>query len=64
MSFLVAEPELVTTAAGNLAGIGATIEEANAAAAARTTAVTAAAADDVSLAIAEMFGTYGQQFQH
>ena len=62
MSFLVAEPELVTTAAGNLAGIGATIEEANAAAAARTTAITAAAADDVSLAIAEMFGTYGQQF--
>ena len=62
MSFLVAEPELVTAAAGNLAGIGATIEEANAAAAARTTAITAAAADDVSLAIAEMFGTYGQQF--
>ena len=62
MSFLVAEPEFVTAAAGNLAGIGATIEEANAAAAARTTAITAAAADDVSLAIAEMFGTYGQQF--
>ena len=62
MSFLVAEPESVTAAAGNLAGIGATIEEANAAAAARTTAITAAAADDVSLAIAEMFGTYGQQF--
>jgi hypothetical protein len=63
MSFLVAEPELVTAAAGNLAGIGATIEEANVAAAARTTAITAAAEDDVSLAIAEMFGTYGQQFQ-
>jgi hypothetical protein len=62
MSFLVAEPELLTAAAGNLAGIGATIEQAKAAAAARTTAVTAAAADDVSLAIAEMFGTYGQQF--
>jgi hypothetical protein len=62
MSFLVAEPELVTAAAGNLAGIGATIEEAHAAAAARTTAITAAAADDVSLAIAEMFGTYGQEF--
>jgi hypothetical protein len=62
MSFLVAEPELVTAAAGNLADIGATIEGAHAAAAARTTAITAAAADDVSLAIAQTFGTYGQQF--
>ena len=62
MSLLFAAPELVTAAAGNLAGIGSALEEANSAAAVRTTAI-AAAADEVSLAVSEAFGTYGQQFQ-
>lgn len=63
MSFVVAAPEEVAAAAGNLASIGSTLREVTAAAAGQTTAITTAAADDVSLAISEMFGTYGQQFQ-
>lgn len=63
MSFVVAAPEAVTTAATNLAGIGSNLREATAAAAGQTTAITSAAADDVSLALSELFGTYGQQFQ-
>src|SRR5271167_742479 len=63
MSFLITAPETVTAAAGNLAGIGSTLGEATAAAAAPTTTVATAAADEVSIALSEMFGTYGQQFQ-
>ena len=63
MSFVIAAPEAVTEAAGNLAGIGSTLGEATAAAAAPTTGVAAAAADEVSIALSEIFGTYGQQFQ-
>ncbi|OBF59896.1 hypothetical protein A5787_20980 [Mycobacterium sp. 852002-50816_SCH5313054-b] len=63
MSFVVAAPEAMGAVAGDLAGIGSTLREATAAAAGQTTAITSAAADDVSLAISEFFGTYGQQFQ-
>jgi hypothetical protein len=63
MSFVVATPETVAAAAGNLVGIGSTLREATAAAAGQTTAITSAAADDVSLALSELFGSYGQQFQ-
>jgi hypothetical protein len=63
MSYVITAPEMVTAAAGNLAGIGSTIGQATAAAAAPTTSVAAAAADDVSLALSQMFGTYGQEFQ-
>ena len=63
MSFVIAAPEVVTAVAGNLAGIGSTLGEATAAAAAPTTGVAAAAADEVSIALSEIFGTYGQQFQ-
>lgn len=63
MSFLTAAPEAVSAAAGNLQVIGSTLEQATAAAAGHTTVIAAAAADDVSLGISELFGTYGQQFQ-
>jgi hypothetical protein len=63
MSFVIAAPEVVTAVAGNLAGIGSTLGEATAAAAAPTTGVAAAAADEVSIALSEIFGMYGQQFQ-
>jgi PE family len=63
MSFVVAAPETMGAIAGDLAGIGSTLREATAAAAGQTTAITSAAADDVSLAISDLFGTYGQQFQ-
>jgi hypothetical protein len=63
MSFVTIAPEMLTTAAGNLAGIGSTLGQATAAAAGPTTSVAAAAADDVSIAFSQLFGTYGQQFQ-
>jgi hypothetical protein len=63
VSFVVAAPEIVTAAAENLAGIGSTLGEATSAAAGSTTGVAAAAADEVSLAISRVFGTYGQEFQ-
>jgi hypothetical protein len=63
MSFVIAALDGVTDAAGSLAGIGSLLGEATAAAAAPTTSVEAAAADDVSIAISQMFGAYGKQFQ-
>jgi hypothetical protein len=63
MSFLMVETELVSGAAGNLARIGSMIDEVNSAAAARTTAVAAAGADEVSAAIAALFGAHAQSFQ-
>jgi hypothetical protein len=51
MSYVVVAPEMVAEAAGNLAGIGSVISEANAAAAVSTTQVLPAAADEVSGAI-------------
>ncbi len=62
MSFAIA-PQIVSAAAENLAGIGSTLGQATTAAAAHTTSVTAAAADEVSIAISGLFGTYGNQFQ-
>lgn len=56
MSYVTAMPELVTAAAADLAGIGSTIEGANAAAAGPTTNLLAAAEDEVSTAIAALFG--------
>jgi hypothetical protein len=63
LSFVTTAPEMVTAAAGDLAGIGATLGEAAAAAAGPTTSVAAAAGDEVSTALSRLFGTYGQQFQ-
>lgn len=63
MSFVFAAPDLLNDAAGNVSGIGTTLAEATAAAAGPTTNVAAAAADEVSVAFSQLFGTYGQQFQ-
>jgi hypothetical protein len=63
MSFVIADTEMVSGAAGNLARIGSTINEVNSAAAAQTTAVAAAGADEVSAAIAAVFGAHGQSYQ-
>lgn len=63
MSFVVTAPEIVTTAAGSLATIGSTLRDATSAVASSTTGVAAAAADEVSIAISELFGSYGQEFQ-
>ncbi|MGA9362550.1 MAG: PE domain-containing protein [Mycobacterium sp.] len=63
MSYVIAAPEFVTAAATDLAGIGSSLSEANAAAAASTTRVITAAGDEVSAAIAAVFSAHGQGFQ-
>ncbi len=62
MSYLVAVPELLSAAATDLAGIGSTLREANAAAAGPTTGLLAAGEDEVSAAIAALFARHGQAF--
>ncbi|MGO9927040.1 MAG: PE family protein, partial [Mycobacterium sp.] len=63
MSFVVAVPEQVQAAAHDLAGIRSMLAEASSSVAFPTTAVVPAAADEVSAAIATLFGNFGQQYQ-
>ncbi len=63
MSSLMVAPDMVTAAAQDVARIGAVVGAANAAAVTQTTSVVVAAADEVSAAIAALFGAYGQQYQ-
>jgi hypothetical protein len=63
MSYLVAAPEFLASAATDLSNIGSRLSEASAAAVAPTTGVLAAAEDEVSAAIAAMFSAHGQGFQ-
>ena len=60
MSYLIATPELVAAAAGNLTGIQLALGDAAAAASGPTTGLLAAAADEVSAAITQLFGNYGR----
>jgi triacylglycerol lipase len=62
MSFVIAMPELVSSAATDLSNIGSAVTAAHAAAA-PTTGVLAAAEDEVSAAIAAVFSAHGQGFQ-
>ncbi|WP_083274532.1 PE family protein, partial [Mycobacterium intermedium] len=63
MSYVVVLPHALGTAATELAGLGAAVSGANAAAAAQTTQVLAAAADEVSAAIAALFSAHGHSYQ-
>ena len=63
MSFVIVLPDVLGTAATDLAGIGSTLGAANTAAAAQTTGVLAAAQDEVSAAIAALFSAHGQGYQ-
>lgn len=63
MPYVLVAPEIVAKAAGNLAGIGSAISEANSAAAASTTQVLPVASDEVSRAISGLFGGYAQEYQ-
>lgn len=63
MSYLVAAPEFLASAATNLSSIGSALNAANAAAAAPTTGVLAGGADEVSTAIAGLFSQHAQQYQ-
>jgi hypothetical protein len=60
---VVTAPETLTAVARDLAGIGSTLEQAATAAAGPTTGIATAAADEVSIAVSSLFGTYGREFQ-
>ena len=63
MSYVIAAPELMTAAAADVAGIGSTLNVANAIAVATTTRILAATQDGVSAAIAELFSGHAQAYQ-
>ncbi len=63
MSFVFVAPDILAAAAKEVAAIGSSLDAAHAATAASTTSVVAAAEDEVSAAIAKLFGNYGQEFQ-
>lgn len=63
MSFVVAAPEMIQTAAQDLAGIRSVLAEAMTTVAAPTTGVVPAAGDEVSAAVAATFGNFGKEFQ-
>lgn len=63
MSGLIAAPELIATAATDLANIGSKLSAANTAVAATTATVPAAAADQVSAAVAQLLSAHGQEYQ-
>lgn len=63
MSFVTAEPEALTAAAGDLQGVGSVLAAQNAAAATPTTGLAPAGADEVSALMAAQFSTYGSMYQ-
>jgi PE family len=63
MSYVITEPELVQGAAQDLAGIRESLAEATSTVSGPTTAIAAAGQDEISIAIASMFGNFGQNFQ-
>ncbi|HYQ35487.1 MAG TPA: PE family protein, partial [Mycobacterium sp.] len=63
MSYLVAAPEFLASAASDLSGIGSALTAAHAAAAAPTTGILAAGEDEVSAGIAELFSGHAQAYQ-
>jgi hypothetical protein len=63
MSFVIATPDLVQGAAQDVAGIGSSLAQVSSAAAGPTTGIAPAAQDEVSLALASLFGNVGHEFQ-
>jgi hypothetical protein len=63
MSFISAAPQLITTAAADVCRLADGISQATRAAAAPTSTVLAAGADEVSAAVAALFGAHGQAYQ-
>ena len=63
MSFVSVVTDAVEEAARSLQGIGSGLSAATAAAAPPTTAIAAAAQDEVSAAVAGLYGSFGQEFQ-
>ncbi len=63
MDFVVAAPEMLESTAANAERLASAISSARANAAGSTTGLLAAAEDEVSAAVAKVFGAYGQQYQ-
>lgn len=63
MSFMLVAPEMLQTAAADAAQIGSAVRAGNLAAAIPTTGLAAAGADEVSAAIAALFGAHAQEYQ-
>lgn len=63
MTSLITVPETLASTAADVQGIGSAINAAGASAAGQTTGVMAAAEDEVSAAIANLFGAYGREYQ-
>ncbi|ORW95356.1 PE family protein [Mycobacterium sp. IEC1808] len=63
MSDLITVPETLASTAADVQSIGSAINAAGTNAAARTTGLLAAAQDEVSAAIANLFGAYGTEYQ-
>ena len=62
MSFVTTQPEDLSGAAGNLAGLGDAMADRNAAAATPTTGLAPAASDIVSATTAAQFGKHGAAY--
>jgi hypothetical protein len=63
MSFVRVAPDMLETAATDVAQIGSAVGASNVAAAIPTTEVAAAGADEVSAATAALFGAYAREYQ-
>lgn len=63
MSWVTGEPEMISTASGNMAGVNAMMATQNAAAAVPTTGVLPPAADLVSNVVAAQFAIQAQHYQ-
>jgi hypothetical protein len=63
MSFVLVLPDMLQTAAADAAQIGSEVGAANLAAVIPTTEVAAAGADEVSAAVAKLFGAHAQKYQ-
>jgi hypothetical protein len=63
MSYVIADPEMMTSAASDLATIGSNVSAVHMVAAAPTVAVLPAAADEVSTGIAQLFSQHAADYQ-
>ena len=63
MAYVIADPELMTAAAGDLATIASNVSAAHMVAAAPTITVIPAAADEVSTSIAHLFSQHAANYQ-
>ncbi len=63
MAYVIADPQMMTAAAADLATIGSNVNAAHMVAAGPTTAVLPAAADEVSAGIAHLFSQHAANYQ-